>query len=73
MDPQAAVDASGQTAQERLDQLTQTRTAIQALAKQADPIWHSINEQDWVSYNSRSLAFGEHAALQWLVSKSAQP
>jgi hypothetical protein len=73
MDPQAAVDVSGQTALERLDQLTQTRTAIQELAKQADPIWHSINEQDWGSYNSRSLAFGEHAALQWLVGKGIQP
>jgi hypothetical protein len=73
MDPQAAVDASGQTAQERLDQLTQTRTAIQDLAKQANPIWQSINEQDWISYHSRSLAFGEHAALQWLVGKSTQP
>jgi hypothetical protein len=34
---------------------------------------HSINDQDWISYHSRSLAFGEHAALQWLVGKGAQP
>jgi hypothetical protein len=73
MDPQTRIDPGGQTAQERIDQLTQTRAAVQALSKQADPIWHSINEQDLVSYNSRSLAFGEYAALQWLVSKGAQP
>jgi hypothetical protein len=73
MDPQAPIDTSGQTAQELLKQLTQTRTDIQELSKKADPIWHSINDQDWISYNSRLLAFGEQAALQWLVGKGAQP
>jgi hypothetical protein len=73
MDPQATLDGGTQTAQERLDQLTQTRKAIQDLSKQADPLWHSINDQDLISYHSRSLAFGEHAALQWLVNKGAQP
>ena len=73
MDSQTVVDASGQTARERIDELTQHRAAIRELNQQADPVWHSLSDQDWISYNSRSLAFGEQAALRWLVGKNAQP
>ena len=55
----------------QIDELTQRRAAIRQLNQQADPLWQNLNEQDWMSYQSRTLAFGEQAALQWLVSKNS--
>jgi len=71
MDPNS-VCSNGQTVQDRLNQLTQQREAFRALSKQADPFWQSMTDQDWISYNSRSMIFGEEAAMRWMVSKYGQ-
>jgi RNA polymerase sigma factor (sigma-70 family) len=73
MDPATPYDDSGTTVQQRLDQLAEHRTSIKELNEKAEPLWPSVAEQDWISYNSRSVAFGEEAALRWLVGKYAQP
>jgi 6-phosphofructokinase len=72
MDPNSAYGDNGQTVQERINQIVQERTAIQALSKQAGPLWDSMLEQDWLSYQNRAATFGEEAALRWLVNKNGQ-
>ena len=71
LDPNAAF-GEGQTVQDRLNQLGQHRTAIRELSQQAAPLYPSLSEQDWITYQSRSMAFGEEAALRWLISKYGQ-
>ena len=36
------------------------------------PFWDAMSEQDWISYHSRSMVFGEMAAQQWLLNKYGQ-
>jgi hypothetical protein len=72
MDPNGTYGVDGQTVQDRLNQLTQQRTAIRELGQQADPLWQSLSDQDWISYHNRSAAFGEEAAMRWLVGKYGQ-
>jgi len=69
MDPNSTY-GKGQTVQERIDQIVQERTAIQALNKKADSLWNSMSEHDWLSYQNRSATIGEEAALRWLVGKN---
>ena len=71
LDPNASF-GDGQTVQERMNQLGQHRTTIRQLTQQAAPLYPSLSEQDWITYQSRSMAFGEEAALRWLISKNAQ-
>jgi RNA polymerase sigma factor (sigma-70 family) len=72
MDPNGAFDANGQTIQDRLNQLAKQRTAFRELSQQADPLWQSMSDQDWISYHNRSATFGEEAAMRWLVGKYGQ-
>jgi len=72
MDPNSAYGVNGQTVQNRLDQLAQQRAAVRELGQQADPLWQSMTDQDWISYHNRSAAFGEEAAMRWLVGKYGQ-
>ena len=69
MDPNGAYNANGQTIQDRLNQLAQQRAAFKELSQQADPLWPSMSDQDWISYHNRSATFGEEAAMRWLVGK----
>ena len=69
MDPDGPYGGNGQTIQNRIDQLVQARAAIRELAAQAAPLFPTLSEQDWISYHNRSAAFGEEAAMRWLVSK----
>jgi hypothetical protein len=71
MDPSATYGANGQTVQVQLDQLTQQRAGIKALATQADPLLQTLSDQEWISYEDRSATFGEAAAMRWLVGKHA--
>jgi RNA polymerase sigma factor (sigma-70 family) len=72
MDPNGAYGDNGQTVQDRLNQLAQQRAAFRELAQQADPLWQTMSDQDWISYHNRSAAFGEEAAMRWLVGKYGQ-
>jgi hypothetical protein len=71
MDPNSPYDGNGLTVQDRINQLTQQRAAFRQLSTQADPFWQLMTDQDWISYHSRSTAFGEEAAMRWLVSRYA--
>jgi hypothetical protein len=67
MDPASVFDTAGLTVQGRLDQLTRRIDEIRLLASQADPLWKTLNEQDWVNYEGRLAANGQEAALGWLI------
>ena len=69
MDPNSSYDGSGQTVQDRINHLRQQRTAIRGLYQQGVPLLGTMLEQDWNSYSDRVRAFGEPAALQWVVGK----
>jgi len=71
IDPDSNYSGGG-TVKDRLDQLAQQRLQIQELAKQAEPFWEGMSDHDWISYHSRSAAFGEENAMRWLVSKYRQ-
>jgi hypothetical protein len=68
MDPVSPIGGTGQLVQERLDQLARQKDAIQALAKQADPLWKTLSDEDWTGFHARVAASGEEAAVRWLVS-----
>jgi RNA polymerase sigma factor (sigma-70 family) len=72
LDPAGAYGTAGQTVQQRLNALIEQKQTIQALAKQADPLWQTLSDQDWVDYHSQLAAAGEEAAVRWLVSNRGQ-
>jgi hypothetical protein len=57
---------------DRLTQLAGQKQSIQALTKQADPIWKTLSDQDWTDYHNQTAASGEEAAVRWLVSNYGQ-
>jgi RNA polymerase sigma factor (sigma-70 family) len=67
MDPTSLFDTTGLTVQERLNQLTSRTDEIRLFARQADPLWKTLNDQDWVNYEGQLAANGEEAALRWLI------
>jgi hypothetical protein len=72
MDPNSAYNDSGQTVQERINQLRQQRTAVRELYQEAAPLLGSLGDQDWTAYSERARNFGEQAALQWVIGKYSQ-
>lgn len=68
MDPDSPFDTSGLTVQGRLNQLTSRIDEIRLFANQADPLWKTLNEQDWVNYEGQLASNGEEAALRWLIN-----
>jgi hypothetical protein len=69
MDPATSYGAPGQTAKDRLDDLTLQRSGIAELTRQFGTIQSSMSAQDWISYIDRWRTFGERAAEQWAVAK----
>jgi RNA polymerase sigma factor (sigma-70 family) len=72
MDPDAAYGNDGQTVKDRLGQITQYNEDLKALSAQAESLFPSLSEQDWISYRDRWRIFGEEAALRWIVQKYRQ-
>jgi len=68
LDPANPYGTTGQTVQERLDQLVQRKEAIHVISARADPLWEKLTDQDWISYHDQVAAIGEEAALRWMVS-----
>ena len=73
MDPNSPYGDTGQTAQDQMNQINQVRTSLRELANQATPWLPMMSDQDILSYENRRQAFGEVAALQWVVGKFGQP
>jgi RNA polymerase sigma factor (sigma-70 family) len=68
LDPAGAYGTTGQTVQQRLDELVQQKEGIHALTKQADPLWQTLSDQDWADYHGQLAASNEESAIRWLVS-----
>jgi RNA polymerase sigma factor (sigma-70 family) len=69
MDPNAPYGDSGQTVQDRLNQLLQQRTNVQQSNQQVSNLFPSMSDQDWIIYKNRWLMFGEASAEQWVIGK----
>jgi tetratricopeptide (TPR) repeat protein len=72
MDPNSPYGDNGQTVQDQLNQLTQQREMYRDLTQQADPLMENLSDQDYVTYKDRWMAFGEEAALRWVIGKYGQ-
>jgi RNA polymerase sigma factor (sigma-70 family) len=72
MDLNSSYDGGSQTVQDRINQLREQRKAIRGLYAQAVPLLGTLSDQDWIGYSDRARAFGEPAALQWVVGKFGQ-
>jgi len=72
MDPNAPYGDSGQTVQDRLNQLIQQRTNVQQTSQQVGDLLPSLTDQDWIIYKNRWLMFGEANAQQWVIGKYGQ-
>src|SRR5206468_862512 len=65
MDPNSAYGDSGQTVQDRYNQLAQERATLTELNQQLEPLLPMLSDQDWIIYKDRWRVFGEKAAVQW--------
>ncbi len=73
MDLNSPYGGNGQTVQDQLNQIVRDRAAISELVQRATPLLPTMSNQDVLNYENRRRAFGEVAALQWVVSKYGQP
>ncbi|HTI69340.1 MAG TPA: sigma-70 family RNA polymerase sigma factor [Candidatus Limnocylindria bacterium] len=73
MDPNSPYGAGGGTVSDRINELTQQRSAIRDLTSHFGTVQASMSSQDWISYIDRWRAFGEQAAIQWMVDKHGHP
>jgi hypothetical protein len=72
MDPNTPYGDDGQTVQDQLNNLAQQRATLNALNQQADLLMENLSDQDYVTYKDRWMAFGEEAALRWVIGKYGQ-
>lgn len=72
MDPNAPFGDNGQTVQDQINRIAQTKQAINQLDQQTQPLMQNLTDQDWVNFTNRRLLFGEVNALQWIKSKYGQ-
>ena len=72
MDPNSAYGSDGQTVQDRINQLAQKNSELKQLNQRLEPLLPNLSDQDWISYKDRWRAFGEEAAIQWVVNKYGQ-
>jgi len=72
MDPNSLYGNNVQTVQDKIDQLSEQITAGNELCHQAGVLEQTMSDQDWISYTDRVRAFGERAAMRWLVDKYGQ-
>jgi RNA polymerase sigma factor (sigma-70 family) len=69
MDPNSPYGSNGETVQERLNHLSQQRDVLMQLNDQLNPLLPKLSDQDWISYKDRWRAFGEEAAVRWVIGK----
>ena len=69
MNPASAYGDTGQTVQERFDELVRYRDSVQSLAKQVGPMLETLPEPDLIGYFDRTKLFGEQSAMKWLMNK----
>jgi hypothetical protein len=73
MDPNSSYGSSGQTVQDRITQLDNTRQSLKSLAQQETGLFQRMSDMDVVSYWDRWRAFGYEPTMQWAINKYGQP
>lgn len=73
MDPNGSYGTSGQTVQNRLDQLDNTKQSLKSLALQETGLFERMSDADIVSYWDRWRVFGYEPTMQWAIAKYGQP
>ena len=73
MDPTNSYGETG-TVDQRLQELEEQLAVVNELEEQGDQfqLRQKVSEGDWIDYKDRWTAFGEEAALAWLVGKYGQ-
>lgn len=71
MNPTSLYGGAGQTVGDRLDELDQQRAVVTELEQLGEDLElrQKVPDRDWINYKDRWRAFGEEAALQWLIGK----
>jgi RNA polymerase sigma factor (sigma-70 family) len=69
MDPNSPYPGTGQTAQERVNELARQSAALKDLAQQFETVGERMSDADWIHYIDRLRSFGELAATQWVLGK----
>jgi hypothetical protein len=72
MDPTAAYGSSGQTVQDRMNDIARQRADIKALDQQTSGLLEQMSDQDVISYFDRRRNFGDLPAMQWALDKFSQ-
>ena len=72
MDPNSPLGTSGQTVQDRLNELDNTRQDLKGLAQQETGLFQKMSDADVVSYWDRWRTFGYEATMRWAISKYGQ-
>jgi hypothetical protein len=73
MDPGSPYGDNGQTVQDQLNQVNQARAMHDDLNQQATPLLENLSDQDYLIYKERWMAFGEEAAVRWVIGKYGAP
>ena len=73
MDPNSSYGSSGQTVQERLDQLNKTRESLKSLAQQETGLFQRMSDADVASFWDRWRTFGYEPTMRWAINKYGQP
>jgi hypothetical protein len=71
MNPTSLYGGAGQTVGDRLEELDQQRAVVTELEQLGEDLElrQKVPDRDWINYKDRWRAFGEEAALQWLIGK----
>ena len=69
---EAAINATGQTAGERLAELGARRKEINTLAAKATPALNALTDASAMTYFDRQKVYGEVEALRWLAKRNGQ-
>jgi hypothetical protein len=72
MDPNSSFGESGQTVQDRLNQLNTLKQSLKTLAQQETGLFAKMSDSDVVSYWDRWRTFGYQPTMQWAITKYGQ-
>jgi hypothetical protein len=73
MDPNTPLGTSGQTVQDRLNELNKTKQEMKALAQQETGLFQKMSDTDISSFWDRWRTFGYEPTMRWAINKYGQP
>src|SRR4051794_22712008 len=73
MEPNSPLGNSGQTVQNRLNELNKTKQEMKALAQQETGLFQKMTDTDISSFWDRWRTFGYEPTMRWAINKYGQP